>query len=150
MLQSMGRIRHDLATEQHERTNTYACTAHVYMYLCVCVYIYICMCVCVCTIYICVCVLSHSVIFDSLQLHRLQPARFLCPWGFSRQEYWSELLCPPPGVLPKPGIKSRSPPLWAYSSLTEPPGKPKNTAVGSLFLLQGIFLTQESNQGLLH
>ena len=32
----------------------------------------------------------------------------------------------------------------------EPPGKPKNTGVGSLCLLQGIFLTQELNQGLLH
>ena len=28
--------------------------------------------------------------------------------------------------------------------------KPKNTEVGSLSLLQGIFLTQELNQGLLH
>ena len=25
--------------------------------------------------------------------------------GFSRQEYWSELPCPPPGDLPNPGIK---------------------------------------------
>ena len=32
----------------------------------------------------------------------------------------------------------------------EPPGKPKNTDVGSLSLLQGIFPTQESKQGLLH
>ena len=32
----------------------------------------------------------------------------------------------------------------------EPPGKPKNTGVGSLSLLQGNFLTQELNQGLLH
>ena len=32
----------------------------------------------------------------------------------------------------------------------EPQGKPKNTGVGSLSLLQGIFLTQESNQDLLH
>ena len=31
----------------------------------------------------------------------------------------------------------------------EPPGKPENTGVGSLSLLQGIFLTQELNQGLL-
>ena len=31
----------------------------------------------------------------------------------------------------------------------EPPGKPKNTGVGSLSLLQQIFPTQESNQGLL-
>ena len=33
---------------------------------------------------------------------------------------------------------------------TEPPEKPKNTTVGSLSLLQGIFPTEESNQGLLH
>ena len=26
--------------------------------------------------------------------------------GFPRQEYWSGLLCPPPGDLPDPGIKS--------------------------------------------
>ena len=49
-----------------------------------------------------------------------------------------------------PGIEPRSPTLQADSSLAEPPGKPKNTGVGSLLLLQGIFLTQESNQGLLH
>ena len=32
----------------------------------------------------------------------------------------------------------------------EPQGKPKNTGVGSLSLLQRIFLTQESNRGLLY
>ena len=32
----------------------------------------------------------------------------------------------------------------------EPQGKSKNTGVGSLFLLQGIFPTQELNRGLLH
>ena len=32
----------------------------------------------------------------------------------------------------------------------EPPEKPNNTGVGSLSILQGIFLTQESNWGLLH
>jgi len=41
---------------------------------------------------------------------------FATPWtvahqaplskGFSRQEYWSGLLCPPPGDLPNPGIES--------------------------------------------
>ena len=36
-------------------------------------------------------------------------ARFLCPWGFSRQEYWSGLPCLPPGDLPHPGIKPVSP-----------------------------------------
>ena len=34
---------------------------------------------------------------------------------FSRQEYWSGLLCPPPGDLPDPGIKPRSPALQADS-----------------------------------
>ena len=29
--------------------------------------------------------------------------------GFSRQEYWSGLPCPPPGDLPNPGIKFSSP-----------------------------------------
>ena len=28
--------------------------------------------------------------------------------GFSRQEYWSGLPCPPPGDLPDPGIKPMS------------------------------------------
>ena len=32
----------------------------------------------------------------------------------------------------------------------EPPGMPKNTGAGSLSLLLQIFLTQESNQGLLN
>ena len=35
--------------------------------------------------------------------------------GFSRQEYWSGLPCPPPGDLPNPGIKSRSPAFQADS-----------------------------------
>jgi len=35
--------------------------------------------------------------------------------GFSRQEYWSGLPCPPPGELPDPGIKpmSLTPPALA-------------------------------------
>ena len=50
----------------------------------------------------------------------------------------------------KPGIKPRSPALQADSLPAEPPGKPKDTGVGSLSFLQGIFPTQESNWGLLH
>ena len=61
-----------------------------------------------------------------------------------------ELPCPPPGVLPNPGIETRSPELQADSLPAEPPGTPKNTGVGSLCLLQGNLLTQESNRGLLH
>ena len=52
--------------------------------------------------------------------------------------------------LPDPGIKPRSPILQEVSLPAEPPGKPKNTGVGSLSFLQWIFLTQESNPGLLH
>ena len=40
--------------------------------------------------------------------------------------------------------------LQADSLSAEPQGKPQNTGVDSLSLLQQIFLTQESNQGLLH
>ena len=28
--------------------------------------------------------------------------------GFSRQEYWSGLQCPPPGHFPNPGIEPKS------------------------------------------
>ena len=51
--------------------------------------------------------------------------------------------------LPNPGIEPRSPTSQADSLPAEPPGKPQNTGVGSLFLLQEIFLTQELDQGLL-
>ena len=57
---------------------------------------------------LCTCMLSH---FNRVQL-------FVTPWtiayhaslsmGFSRQEYWSGLPCPPPGDLPDPGIKPTS------------------------------------------
>ena len=87
---------------------------------------------------------------DSLQSHGLSPARLLCPWGFSRQEVWSGLPCPPPGDLPDPGIEPRSPELQADSLPSEPPGKPKNIGAGSQSPFQGIFLTQEPNWGLLH
>ena len=42
---------------------------------------------------------------------------------FSRPEYWSGLLFPPPGDLPDPGIEPRSPALQADSLPFEPPGK---------------------------
>ena len=66
----------------------------------------------------------------TLRPHGLQPTRLLYPWGFSRQQYWNGLPCPPPGDLPNPGIEPRSPALPADSLLSEPPGKPKNTGVG--------------------
>ena len=55
-----------------------------------------------------------------------------------------------PGDLPHPEVEPRSPPFQANSLPAEPSGKPKNTGVGSLSLLQWIFLTQKLNWGLLH
>ena len=52
------------------------------------------------------------------------PTRLLCPWGFSRQEYWNGLLGPPPGELTNLGIISSSPTLQADSLPDELPGKP--------------------------
>ena len=45
--------------------------------------------------------------------------------GFSRQEYWSGLPCPPPGDLPDPGIEPESPALQADSLPVDLPGKPQ-------------------------
>ena len=59
----------------------------------------------------CCVMLSHSVMADSLWPCGLWTARLLCPWGFSRQEYWSGLPCPAPGDLPDPGMEPRSPAL---------------------------------------
>ena len=42
------------------------------------------------------------------------------------------------GDLPNPGIEPRSLALQADSLPAEPPGKPKNTGVGSLSLLKGL------------
>ena len=66
---------------------------------------------------------------------------------FSRPEYWSGQTSPSPGDLPNPGIEPRSPTLQADSLPAEPQGKPKNSGVGSLSLLQWIFLTQEIEPG---
>ena len=69
---------------------------------------------------------------------------------FSRQEYGGGLLFPSLGDRPKAGIKPRSPTLQVNSLLFELPGRPKNTEMGSLSLIQQFFPTQESNQSLLH
>ena len=53
------------------------------------------------------------------------------------------------GIFPTKGLNLK-PAVQAGSLLFEPPGKPVNTGVHSLTLLQSIVLTQESNWGLLH
>ena len=62
---------------------------------------------------VCMCVLSC---FSYVRLFRtLWTAAHQAPlsMGFSRQNYWRGLPCPPPGNLPSPGIK--------LSSFTSPP-----------------------------
>ena len=44
-------------------------------------------------------------------------------YGFSRQEYWSELPFPSPEDLPDPGIEPRSPSLQADSLPSELQGR---------------------------
>ena len=76
---------------------------------------------------------------------------FFASWATKEaQEYWSGQPIPSPAGLPDLGIKPGSPALQADSSPAEPQGTPKNTGVGSLSLLQWMFLIQESNWGLLH
>ena len=96
---------------------------------------------------LCVCV-SRSVVADSVT-SCTAAHQALLSMRFSRQGYCSELPFPSPGDLSDPGIKPGSPALQVDSLLGEPPGKPKNTGMGSLSLFWGIFLTQDSNWGLL-
>ena len=93
---------------------------------------------------------SLSVMSDSLWPHGLKPARLFCPWNSPGKNTVVGKPFPSPGDLPNPDIEPRSPMLKADSSSSEPPGRPNNTGVGSLSLLQGIFPTHELNQGLLH
>ena len=90
---------------------------------------------------------------DKVKVSLFRPTlwpRGLQSMGFSRPEYWSGQPFPSSGDLPNPGIEPRSPALQADSLTAEPPGKPKNTGVGSHSLLQWISPTKESNWGLLH
>ena len=92
--------------------------------------------------------LSHSVLSDSLDptdygrsgssVHGILQARIL-GW----------VAMPSSRGSSPPRDWTRSPALQVNSLPSELLGKPMNTGVGSLHLLQGIFLTQESNRGLL-
>ena len=96
-----------------------------------------------------VCVLGHSVVYDSLHPHGLQPARLLCPLDFPGKNIGVGSLSFLKGIFPTqdmtPGLLH-----WADSLPSQSPGSSKNTGVGSHSLHQGIFPTQESNPGLLH
>ena len=54
---------------------------------------------------VCAQLLSPIQLFTTPWTVACQAPQFM---GFSRQEYWSGLPCPPPGDLPDPGIKSTS------------------------------------------
>ena len=60
---------------------------------------------------------SHVWLFSTLWTEAHQAP--LC-MGFSRQEYWSGLRCPPPGDLPYPGTEPMSL-VWQMDSLTLAP-----------------------------
>ena len=81
---------------------------------------------------------NHSVVSDSLRPHGLYS-----PWNFTG-------LVPSPEDLPNLEIDPRSPALQVDALPVKPQGKPKNTGMGSLAILQGIFPTQGLNPGLLH
>ena len=57
--------------------------------------------------------------------------------GFSRQEHWSGLPCPPPGDLPDPGIEPASPALQADSLPTAKPSGKLCTYILSNFPVTG-------------
>ena len=78
-----------------------------------------------------VCVLSHLVLSSSLWLQGLWPTRLLCPWGFSKQEYWSGLPCPPPEDLPNPGIEPRFPVLQVILYHLSHHGSPLRTLMST-------------------
>ena len=71
---------------------------------------------------VCLCFITQSC--PTLWPRGLYPVRLLCPWGFSRLEYWSVLPCPPPDHLPNSGIESTSPALQVDSLPAELPGTP--------------------------
>ena len=66
------------------------------------------------------CVLSRSVVSNSATPQTVARQAPLS-MGFSRQDDWSGLPCPPPGDLPNPGIEPRSPALQVDSLPSEPP-----------------------------
>ena len=69
----------------------------------VCMCVCVCVCICIC---MCACTLSCFSLIQFFATLWTVACQGPLPMGFSRQEYWSGLPCPPPGDLPHPGIKS--------------------------------------------
>ena len=73
------------------------------------------------------CLLSHFSHVQLCVILWIVALQALLSMGFSRQEYWSGLPCPPPGDLPDPGIEPRyaiSPALAGGFFTLAPLGKP--------------------------
>ena len=65
--------------------------------------------------------------------------------GFSRQEYWSGLPCPPPGDLPDPGVKPSSPALQVDSLPLSHRESPQNTVTDIQdYILESVFLATQN------
>ena len=102
---------------------------------------------------------------DACMLSRISTYAHLCashrdqlcatPWavahqaplsmGFSRQEYWSDLLCPPAGYLPAPGIEPTSSVLPADSLLLSHWGSPRSRVVEPKFTASKAIITVSVN-----
>ena len=86
------------------------------------------------------CLVVHSCLTLCDPLDYSLPGSSVCGILQARTLEW--VACASPVDLPNPVIEPMSPVLQADSLPTEPPGKLKNTGVGSLSLLQGIFPTR--------
>ena len=72
----------------------------------------------------------------------------ISPMELSRPEYWS--VQPFSRKSSQPRDQTQVPTLQTESLPVKPPGKPKNTGVSNLSLLQWIFPTEELNRGMLY
>ena len=98
----------------------------VMLFICLCLYVYSLNKTC-CS------VLSHSVMSNTLQPH--QAPLFM---GILQARIVEWVAMSSSRGSSQPVIKPRAPLLYVDSLPSEPPGKPQNTGVGSLSLLQGI------------
>ena len=99
---------------------------------------------------VCCAVLGCSVVSESLQPHGLQPGSSVHGILQARTLEWVAMPSSRGSSQPRDRTQVSLGSLQVDSLPSEPPGKSKNTGLGSLSLLQGIFPTQELNQSLLH
>ena len=85
---------------------------------------------------VCVCMLSHFGAFETpWTLSRRAPLSM----GFSRQEYWSELPCPPSGDLPDLGTEPVSPVSNALKADIFPPEPLRKSPWIQILTLKGLY-----------